>query len=511
MTEGSFVCSCLSGYRLDAGNQRMCLDIDECLENSRICDSDVEICINTVGSYVCSCKKGFARNAYSICQDIDECKLKIDKCEQICDNNVGSYSCLCQQGLYLSDNRLSCVKATDPCINQSLNCSYGCSVDSDSKASCFCRRGYALKDKFKCEDINECLSNGDNFCYNKTSCDNTDGSYTCSCPAGSKLDNDARSCIGCRGETWGLECNNSCRCGPGADHCDVVTGCVCKSGFTGTYCTADIDECSNGVLKCGGNEVCVNLLGSAKCECVSGFTREDGECQDFNECSNVANNSCQQLCTNVVGSYTCSCFQGYWYNTTTNACLDVDECQLGKSGCQQTCVNTDGGYSCSCKTGMRLLPDGRGCVLAIETQKIKITFNLDASRLTLEDKLSNDYYKTKLMLESELYRALKSTGLAVINVTVLNLSKGSLIADLEISFDAGDSKDNTLDHALKQLMAGGLVINNSTVTFVYATNYNIGVQQNLGIEVGVSVSVTVVVAVKVGLFVRWCKKRKKSS
>ena len=45
-------------------------------------------------------------------------------------------------------------------------------------------------------DINECDNETLNKCTDKTTCKNTNGSYTCECPLGSKLGNDGRTCKG---------------------------------------------------------------------------------------------------------------------------------------------------------------------------------------------------------------------------------------------------------------------------------------------------------------------------
>ncbi|XP_059143753.1 uncharacterized protein LOC131931074 [Physella acuta] len=357
---GSYTCVCAEGYRLTNG---ICTDIDECKDIfvNKTCDKVLEVCVNTVGSYRCECKKGFARNSLAICQDIDECLTKADECEQVCENKPGSYNCLCQQGYTLADDRLSCIKVRDPCQEFHLNCSYGCAVDVDNKPFCYCPRGYRLTGPDNCEDINECESDEYNHCSNKDGCVNTNGSYTCSCQAGFKLDNDGRSCIACSGETWGIQCSQSCRCGSGTDHCDAKVGCVCKQGYTGKYCTVDIDECSSGNLTCEAKEKCVNLPGSATCECQNGYIRTDGNCQDMNECEMVSTNNCSQVCTNIEGGFTCSCYAGYTYDTATQVCKDKNECDQKISQCEQTCINTEGSYRCSCLSGLYLQQDGLTC------------------------------------------------------------------------------------------------------------------------------------------------------
>ena len=44
----------------------MFTDIDECIDNSHVCDANVN-CTNTNGSYNCICKKGYIINGQS-CQ-----------------------------------------------------------------------------------------------------------------------------------------------------------------------------------------------------------------------------------------------------------------------------------------------------------------------------------------------------------------------------------------------------------------------------------------------------------
>ena len=85
-TIGSFTCECLEGFELttsDVAKSSICIDIDECKENSNVCGAKSETvsCRNTVGSYVCECKEGFRSTNHQkgddvegTCVDIDECK-----------------------------------------------------------------------------------------------------------------------------------------------------------------------------------------------------------------------------------------------------------------------------------------------------------------------------------------------------------------------------------------------------------------------------------------------------
>ncbi|CAL1547130.1 unnamed protein product, partial [Lymnaea stagnalis] len=344
-TNGSFTCLCPIGYIMEGG---VCKDVDECFSflTNGTCNLQTEVCINTVGSYRCECKHGYARDNKSICKDIDECTQQIDNCQHLCHNVDGGYNCECEAGYLLADNRQNCINVQDLCRASNMKCANGCTLDAKDKPVCICPRGYnclVQNGNVTCVDINECASPENNSCSYKPGCNNTNGGYTCSCPAGFNLDNNGRNCLACSGDTWSVGCSHNCTCGIGAERCDHVKGCVCKSGYTGDNCNIDINECTSGALICKEREVCINLHGSAKCECQSGYEYDGfGHCLDINECSK--NNDCYQTCTNTEGSYSCSCYTGFTFNTTSNTCLDMDECQLGKHQCDQICTNTDGSY-----------------------------------------------------------------------------------------------------------------------------------------------------------------------
>lgn len=47
---------------------------------------------------------------------------------------------------------------------------------------------------------------------------------------------------------------------------------------TGTFCVADLDECSNGTHKCNNNAECHNTMGSYRCTCKEGFSGDGFFC-----------------------------------------------------------------------------------------------------------------------------------------------------------------------------------------------------------------------------------------
>uniref|UniRef100_A0A673G1F2 Nidogen 2a (osteonidogen) n=1 Tax=Sinocyclocheilus rhinocerous TaxID=307959 RepID=A0A673G1F2_9TELE len=106
------------------------------------------------------------------------------------------------------------------------------------------------------------------------------------------------------------DCDTTAQCVPGEGQLFL---CQCATGFSGDGRNCyDVDECAEGLSSCGAHSYCVNLSGSHRCQCESGFEFGfDGRtCQDVDECRDQPCHT-QALCSNSPGSFQCQCQPGY--------------------------------------------------------------------------------------------------------------------------------------------------------------------------------------------------------
>ena len=249
---GSYTCECQAGFIPNHAYGFDCEDYDECSSDCHNdCDTNVGFCINLVGIFECACKPGFYGNGkLGQCTDIDECHIE-NQCSKnsVCENTIGSYNCRCQTGFYGNGTN--------------------------------------------CDDINECIDlELETECLkNNSKCYNTLGSYECKCLSGFQFNRSSISCV-------------------------------------------DTNECLELASPCKDDLECVNLIGSFMCQCSVGFIWSQSKqiCEDVNECimsgqssydylkENIyAANVCDEnsLCINLIGSYKCECKAG-WNKTNYN-------------------------------------------------------------------------------------------------------------------------------------------------------------------------------------------------
>ncbi|KAG8449223.1 hypothetical protein GDO86_016043 [Hymenochirus boettgeri] len=164
-------------------------------------------------------------------------------------------------------------------------------------------------------------------------------------------------------------CDTRAKCQPGRD---LEYSCVCASGYQGDgRDCSDVNECELGLTRCGKNTVCINLQGSYRCECASGYTLSgDGQncimaslvlnpCEDG---SHTCNRDTSRCVPRGDGVFTCECFPGFV--KSGQVCVDVDECTEHRCHPDASCTNTLGSYSCRCHHGFE--GDGFQCTQILD-------------------------------------------------------------------------------------------------------------------------------------------------
>ncbi|XP_066026287.1 uncharacterized protein [Pocillopora verrucosa] len=153
-----------------------------------------------------------------------------------------------------------------------------------------------------------------NPCKNNATCQSgfTKKGYRCLCTAGFEgpiCERDINECArGLHKCSSGAFCNNT----------KGSYNCTCKHGFTGNgrECK-DIDECVEGSHSCSPDAYCNNTKGSYNCTCKPGFTGSGGKCKEATSCKEIHEiSSVSSVVTFLVDSQPLSVF-----------------CHMGNFGC----------------------------------------------------------------------------------------------------------------------------------------------------------------------------------
>ncbi|XP_043362786.1 adhesion G protein-coupled receptor E3-like isoform X21 [Dermochelys coriacea] len=207
---------------------------------------------------------------------------------------------------------------TEDCIKYMLCPSNAKCVNN---THCTCLHGYRSgKDRFftdpmeTCDDINECLGPSLADCGPNTNCNNTAGTYFCTCINGYEPSSG-------KGQFMNAS-ENTCQ---------------------------DIDECQQNATVCEPHGNCINMPGSYRCKCSWGFGKSQKDaskiCTDIDECHKIPN-ICgpNATCINTNGSYRCECRAGYVpSNRNTTLCQELQVPSINSSaefeGIKETCRN----------------------------------------------------------------------------------------------------------------------------------------------------------------------------
>ena len=388
-------CYCRSGYigneGVDADKRKLvyenstCLNENECTSNANNCDQ-AATCTDTEGSFTCACPPGFPGNGSvcaancgdgarsggeqcddgntvngdgcencvitpgwnctslpggDVCQNLDECVTNSHNCHAhaMCQDTLGSFLCVCKANWF--GDGLECTS----CVNNSES-----RVNSTTQGDCSCRSGFkqqalsttsnasSFQYSFSCLEVDECVE-GNGGCGFGMTCQNTEGSFRCSCMSNYvQVD-------------------------------DNIT--------LGTFHCEDRNECDDPALNnCDANARCNNTVGSFACQCNSGY---------YDVSSNVTgiNSSCLACApaTYSVAVASISCASCPLNATSPTASTSRANCTcnagyVGAIGAEGgVCVGCEPGFfsgpgqteCCACAAGATSMPastNGRECFCA---------------------------------------------------------------------------------------------------------------------------------------------------
>ncbi|KAI5707881.1 hypothetical protein M8J77_011733 [Diaphorina citri] len=286
--------------------------------------------------YECVCPPGY-KGRHCELPEIGDCSSNPCLNDGVCvdDGNLSFY-CNCTEdftGEYCQfENSAACV-TLNPCQNNAT-----CVASpGDKQITCLCLKGFEGP---HCElPIDEQPSEDET----SGDCDGDD--CTPSISAG------AAALGGCAGRP----CRNNGTCTPVSGGVVNFT-CTCPSGYTGTLCESDINECETVKDVCNYG-ICVNTNGSYQCFCRPGFAGDHCDV-DFDEClSNPCFNGA--TCQNKINGYTCVCAPGY---SGKECSININECESSPCLHGATCIDEVATFSCVCPKGLT----GRLCETNID-------------------------------------------------------------------------------------------------------------------------------------------------
>ncbi|XP_015751386.1 PREDICTED: von Willebrand factor D and EGF domain-containing protein-like isoform X2 [Acropora digitifera] len=274
-------------------------------------------------------------------------------------------------------------------------------------------------------------------------------------------------------------CNNSGQCVPQEPRGQGNYTCQCPPGYTGQYCSVEIDECASYPCLRGR---CTDLLNNYSCSCYLGFEGRNCEVDIYYcESSPCVNGNC----TDEVSGYTCNCLPGY---SGFQCEVNIDECSSSPCLNNGTCIDQVNSFKCQCLGGYK----GHNCSVKMDECRSSPCVNgdLPSSSSTssppetvssieittttrnvveysfkirllknwtddLKDKNSDAFKDLKKVLKEEIMNKLRKTT-NIIDVDVVSFSKGSIVAEIKLIFHVNDEPKDAYGILKREINDGNL-------------------------------------------------------
>jgi hypothetical protein len=378
---GNTACECTPDWTGDTCEEKVMGD--PCDPNP--CQNGGSCKVDANGSAACECPAEWVGATCNT--DADECANDTNNCDAnaTCTNTPGSFECACNPG-YEGDGTTCTEVVTLPaCLNmidvtamgdldglaQALQtCAANLATSNAKVAICLSSTVGLTEDCATCwAEFTDCSVNSCFF-----SCNGNEGSDACqNCL---KINNCTSAMVECSGVDPAdylptptnpcapNPCENGGICSKDANG---NAACQCPSGWMGSMCSKDVDECTDGTNQCDPNATCTNTPGQYTCACNLGFEGDGflckatskctpNPCQNGGTCADANGLLCQDPpnCTNEtcraavceLDSYCCNNWDG---NCANCAASEPGFASVDCSSVGEACMGP--GYVCECTEG----------------------------------------------------------------------------------------------------------------------------------------------------------------